>query len=180
MSLISKLIAEQILAGDKDQAKALIREALGVLTHEQVLREEFKQMNEDFDVLSEEMQLLETHDEECDCEDKEDCECEENDDDVAYEDEEGDIVEETEELVEGKRIVKRVTSKGKVIRKVKCSPGMKAQDGRCVRIAGKEKLTRRKAQIKRKRTLKRQSGSKKRKAVMKRQRALRKRKSMGL
>lgn len=262
MSLISKLIAERVLSGDKEGAREAIREMLSTLAYEHTLREEFTQLGENYDDLSEEMASLneEVLKEECECDDPENCDCEQMDAEQGEEEseeeeeldeaavggsltytqramldkrwndavdfgspisawtpdmhaalkdaggdrmkaakilaakrkklqEELDEIDEElseykgccgEELTEGKRIVKRVNSKGKIIRKVKCSAGMKAKDGKCVRMDSKEKITRRKALIKRGRTMKRQSGSKKRKALMKRQRALRKRHSMGL
>lgn len=186
MSLISKMIAEQIRSGDKESAREAIREALNALAYEHVVREEFAQIGENYDELSDDMASLneEVLKEECECEDPENCDCEQmdaeqGDEEVPYEDENDELQEQTEVLTE-KKIVKRVNSKGKIIRKVKCSAGMKAKDGKCVRMDSKEKITRKKALIKRGRTMKRQSGSKKRKALMKRQRALRKRHSMGL
>lgn len=193
MSQLSKKILDDILEGRLVTAKEDITAAVEFLSYENILREEFRMLGESYDEADEEEmeddeesdEESEEEDSECDCEDPEDCECEDSEesdeesdeemeDEVEYDDEDGEMI------TEGKRIVKRVNAKGKVIRKVKCSAGMKAKDGKCVRMGGKEKLTRRKALIKRARTMKRKSAGAKRRAMMKRQRALRKRSGMGL
>lgn len=70
---------------------------------------------------------------------------------------------------------KRVVRGGKVVRKLFCPLGMKAQDGRCVRISSKEKRSRRKGARKAARTLKRKPKTarlrKLRKSLMRRRRA---------
>lgn len=191
MSAISKLIAEQILAKDFVNAKKSIAEAVSALTIDRIVRQEFEILGEDYEELSEELQAIV---ESCKCgcmrideEESSECGCDDEDDedDEEIEDESEESEEDDEDinegvLTEGKRIIKRVNAKGKIIRKVKCSAGMKAKDGKCVRMPSSEKLTRKKALIKRKRTLKRKSASAKRKALVKRARAMRKRHSMGL
>lgn len=86
---------------------------------------------------------------------------------------------EEEKNLEERRITKRVSSKGKITKKVKCKKGFKSKGGKCVPISGSEKRTRKKAARKATRTRK-QNPSTQRKASKKRLKALKRRKGYGL
>jgi len=83
------------------------------------------------------------------------------------------------EQVEERKIVYKVTSKGKKTKRIKCRPGYKLVDNRCVKIQGAEKVAKRKAIRQAIRTKKADLAGKKR-AVKKRLKAMKKRKSYGL
>lgn len=73
----------------------------------------------------------------------------------------------------------RINSKGQKIKKLRCPPGQKAQNGRCVVMKSLEKISRKKSAKRAVRT-KNAKGSIKRAALRAFRKALKKRKQRGL
>lgn len=92
--------------------------------------------------------------------------------------------DETEDELKEQRIVYRVTSQGKRIKRIKCPPGRRVVivNGvkKCVATTGTQKAKKRLATIKMQRTRRSKGNGYKKKIIRKQVRALRKRKMMGL
>lgn len=80
----------------------------------------------------------------------------------------------------GKKIVIKVTSKGKRTRKIKCGKGYHLVNGSCVPMTGSEKAKKKRAIKKAVRTKKAAGAGAKRRSVKARLKAMKKRKGMGL
>lgn len=85
-----------------------------------------------------------------------------------------------QEMLDERRIVIKVNSKGQKRRKVKCGKGMKYQNGKCVPIVGREKLNKKKGIRKAVKTKRRAGAAAKKRAQRLRNKALKKRRAMGL
>ena len=83
-------------------------------------------------------------------------------------------------LGEGRKVVVKVSAKGKRRRKVVCGPGKKFDGTKCVIQKASEKLAKKKGMRKKVRTQKAAGAGKRKKATKLRLKALKKRKGMGL